>query len=534
MIKPFPLFVRKQGLIRTRSDKDVVMIDNLVSTRINDIGIQGGLGFGVGICDPKKLPVGMTPVAGTYDRFHENYGNYMFIHQNTSIAKMVYIPKFYYKIVGNVFYIKSKYAYANTAEANADGYALHRAFINSGIEQDGFFVFKGKAVKVTKGTGYVSGCILPGLPISTHADHNKLSDITASGGVNTYYATIDAVKGIDGDNGVKNTNSIFFVPTLYVYSALAILSIAQAQANSLTYCMWYNSTYNYPKGCNNNALSDCDDSSILYVSDGYSNCGKTGSGHPFEKTTHNGQANGVCDLNGLMYEVALGLTCTTVQKSITGATKANPCVITCVGHGFNTNDKIMINSVVGMTQLNDKFFTITKLDDDSFSLNCDSSSYTDYTSGGYAYHGTFYCFKDNVDVKTITSGNSSATDHWGSLGIANNFDSIVIPIKADTGGSSIGQRFGSGSNQVFDPSINGDGYKLTSLGLPKNTSSFDATGTNQFGKDYYYQYYRNEIFCLRCYAWSYSSNAGVFGMALHSYRSNSHSDVGFRACCFPD
>src|SRR5690606_17753495 len=65
---------------------------------------------------------------------------------------------------------------------------------------------------------------------------------------------------------------------------------------------------NFPKGCNNNALRDANDTSVLYVSDGYSNAAKTGSGTPFAKTTHNGQECGVADLNGGMWEVCLGLT----------------------------------------------------------------------------------------------------------------------------------------------------------------------------------------------------------------------------------
>ena len=44
------------------------------------------------------------------------------------------------------------------------------------------------------------------------------------------------------------------------------------------------------------------------MSDGYSNCGKTGSANFFARTTNNGQASGVADLNGNMWEVNTGLT----------------------------------------------------------------------------------------------------------------------------------------------------------------------------------------------------------------------------------
>src|SRR5690606_18214276 len=73
---------------------------------------------------------------------------------------------------------------------------------------------------------------------------------------------------------------------------------------------WYDPTgaTNYPKGCNNSALRDIDDTTVLYESDGYSNCGKTGSANQPAKVSHNGQLCGVMDLNGLMWEIDLGLT----------------------------------------------------------------------------------------------------------------------------------------------------------------------------------------------------------------------------------
>ena len=61
-----------------------------------------------------------------------------------------------------------------------------------------------------------------------------------------------------------------------------------------------------PKGNNNNALKDTNNSAVTFTASGYSNCAMTGSGVPFAKTTHNGQNCGVADLNGNMYEVVSG------------------------------------------------------------------------------------------------------------------------------------------------------------------------------------------------------------------------------------
>lgn len=75
----------------------------------------------------------------------------------------------------------------------------------------------------------------------------------------------------------------------------------------------------------------------------------------------------------------------TTTKNITGASKANPCSITCVGHGYATGSRIWITSVGGMTELNNLQFVITSTGADTFTLDgIDSSAYTTYTSGGTA------------------------------------------------------------------------------------------------------------------------------------------------------
>jgi hypothetical protein len=68
---------------------------------------------------------------------------------------------------------------------------------------------------------------------------------------------------------------------------------------------------------------------------------------------------------------------------ITGATKANPCVITSPGHSLITGTVIYIANVQGMTQLNAMLYTITVVDADHFSLNgINSSGFDIYTKGG--------------------------------------------------------------------------------------------------------------------------------------------------------
>jgi hypothetical protein len=82
------------------------------------------------------------------------------------------------------------------------------------------------------------------------------------------------------------------------------------------------------------------------------------------------------------------VTISSTSKNITAATKANPGVITSVGHGYATNDEIYISGVVGMTELNGRFFRVVKINNDTYSLKdlygtvINTTAYTTYSSGG--------------------------------------------------------------------------------------------------------------------------------------------------------
>lgn len=75
---------------------------------------------------------------------------------------------------------------------------------------------------------------------------------------------------------------------------------------------------------------------------------------------------------------------------ITGATQANPCVITDVAHGLVDSQRIIIEAVGGMTQLNGNTYYVNVLTADTFSLHSDaalavninSTGFGAYTSGG--------------------------------------------------------------------------------------------------------------------------------------------------------
>ncbi len=96
------------------------------------------------------------------------------------------------------------------------------------------------------------------------------------------------------------------------------------------------------------------------------------------------------DINWLLSRYVRTADPFTTAKTITGITGANPGVVTATGHGFSTGDLVYIDSVVGMTQVNNTHFKITVLGANTFSLqtpggvNVNTSGYTAYSSAGKA------------------------------------------------------------------------------------------------------------------------------------------------------
>lgn len=275
------------------------------------IGKQGEQGFGVGVY-PFDLPSGFSALAGTFNKASAEYGNY----QYSDGSVMVFVPKFYYRIGHpsspryatyglNAVDIVGIETFASEAAANAAGYALHRAFKDGGSVKSGFFVDKYLASK----NGSTScRSVKDGVPISLTAS----TSYTNSNGMVTSDGTCTGILAdailLSRSRGV----GMFNVASIFIYDALATLSLAHGQeSTSATHCDWYDATNNFPKGCNNGSLADANDSSVTFVTAGDSGATakpKTGSGNPFAKTTHNGQACGVADLNGSMWQVMLGVT----------------------------------------------------------------------------------------------------------------------------------------------------------------------------------------------------------------------------------
>jgi hypothetical protein len=98
-------------------------------------------------------------------------------------------------------------------------------------------------------------------------------------------------------------------------------------------------------------------------------------------------------------------------QAITGATAANPVVITSNDHGLQTGDTCFIESVIGMTEINDETFTVTRVDANTFSLDGeDGTLYVPYVSGG-----TFDAYIGGGNLDDATALVDTAADKLSSV-----------------------------------------------------------------------------------------------------------------------
>ena len=272
----------------TKSYLESKLISSTTNVVLNDIGIAGRLGFGVGVCpysSDKLLEYGFVGASGYDDILSYNYGNY-----NHKYGGMyIWIPKFYYRKGNknastyatygiNALEVKPASAFKDRATARANGWELHRAFIDNGKEVQGFFISKFACAIVTaNGKTY---------PVST---------LTATPSVN-----ITAVQDIDYAHSLGNG---FNVTSCFQRAAVDLLTLCHAQnAKWSDSCAWYDSTLAHNAPTYGNGRSN------------YYTAPMT-----FAKYTHNGQVNGMSDI-GYIWEFNLGVTtpATTATEGASG------------------------------------------------------------------------------------------------------------------------------------------------------------------------------------------------------------------------
>ncbi|MCS6627439.1 pilus assembly protein TadG-related protein [Roseibacterium beibuensis] len=100
------------------------------------------------------------------------------------------------------------------------------------------------------------------------------------------------------------------------------------------------------------------------------------------------------------------------EKSITGASRDRPVVITSANHGFSNNDVIWITGATGMTQLNNKAYRVENKTTNTFEL---------YTLGGSRVNGNNYgSYTGNAKVRRCQNNDCSVTITSNNHGLSNN------------------------------------------------------------------------------------------------------------------
>ena len=107
--------------------------------------------------------------------------------------------------------------------------------------------------------------------------------------------------------------------------------------------------------------------------------------------------------------------------TISGATQANPVVITATGHSYNNGDEISITGVVGMTELNNKRYLVANKTTNTFEItdvdgtNINGTGFTAYASGGVANRvyeiSTPYLTAELFDLKFAQSADVMYITH---------------------------------------------------------------------------------------------------------------------------
>lgn len=504
------------------------------SALINHIGTAGAAGFGVGICP--QVPAGFTPRPGCTDPASANYGNYQYLEGSI----MCWIPAFRFRLGNaadpgfatygaNTVRIVPVSQHPDEATANAEGFWLHRAFINGGVEQPGFFRDK---FDCSNNLGVASS--IQGVQPMVSGPVAEQVGFSAVGATNAYHGAFVAAR----TRGAK-----FHPETVFQADALTRISEAHAQAaTATTHCAWYDSTgvRNYPKGNDNNALKSEADvlqnggAAVTFTSAGnttHAGFALAGSGNQLAKTTHNGQLCGVTDVAGNIYKINPGITTIAAALPITGATQTNPVRLQVANHGRATGEQVMILSVGGMTQLNDRFFAITVVDANTIDLSgTDGTAFGAYTSGGTLTWGKFYTLKPSVDIANVTPGTTLATDHWGTAGVAAQFDEFPIQLATTYPNNGRTQRYGNGSNAVFSLATPADRVR-TMAGLPA-TGGVSTAGSSLMGNDLFDQYILNQLCVLSRGSWLNGSNAGPRIRSLAYARSLASSGAGFAASVY--
>jgi hypothetical protein len=196
-----------------------------------------------------------------------------------------------------------------------------------------------------------------------------------------------------------------------------------------------------------------------------------------------------------------------VTGNITGASNALPCEITCAGHGLLTGTKVIIRNMQGMTNFNNKEYTITDTGVNTFELDgTDSTLYPAYTTGGYwsisfADH-RYLTFSIFTDPRYINSNTGWSLQPWSfsfwSSSVAESITCNIIVNRAcqvdgdqtstNTINVALGHQFRAGGVALFN-TVNFGLQQRNVTGVTTSTITIDGYPVTVTDLTYINKYY---------------------------------------------
>lgn len=192
------------------------------------------------------------------------------------------------------------------------------------------------------------------------------------------------------------------------------------------------------------------------------------------------------------------------KKTITGITQADPGVVTSTAHGYSNGDNVIIETVVGMTEVNSVLYTVANVTANTFELqdrdgvDVDTSGFTAYSSGGYAsdqdllpatvgfYEGRLaYGSSDDDPEKAWISRapTTAGAARYDDFTTGSNPDDSIITVLTPQSGKVNKIQWFAGTDRLLAIGTFGDVTKMT--GSPDDTAiapdSISAKSAGPFG-----------------------------------------------------
>lgn len=182
-------------------------------------------------------------------------------------------------------------------------------------------------------------------------------------------------------------------------------------------------------------------------------------------------------------------------QTITAASQANPCQITVAAHGLSTGDQVYISGIVGMTELNDRDYTITYVGANTFTLDgVDSTAYTAYSSGGSNFPD--YIYQASAAVATAADPHvlgwtavSGASEYniyqdlngvYGFIGVAGTNSFNVIGSSPDTSDTPPARRNPFEDADDYPSTVSYIQQRLTFANSTNNPETTEMSRIGQF------------------------------------------------------